>query len=224
MAYLYLVRHGQPDFAGHYDSITALGAQQSSWLGQHLALQKIGFARVVTGTLQRQIDTAALIAAELRGAPGPQRDAGFNEYDHAALLAYFEGERIQAARQAGDRRAYFLALRHALQAWTRHEGPIPGGESWSDFGTRIRRAIADACAGLERDARVLAVSSGGVIGCYTSAVLGASAEAAIQLNLQTRNTGVTEIVVPPDGTPRLVAFNGVPHLEQPGRAAAITWS
>jgi broad specificity phosphatase PhoE len=224
MAYLYLVRHGQPDFAGHYDSITTLGAQQSTWLGQHFAQQPLGFARVVTGTLQRQIDTAALVAAELSDAPAPVRDAGFNEYDHAALLDYFEGERIQAARKAGDRRAYFLALRHALQGWTRHEGPIPGGESWSEFGARIRRAVHEACSGLKRDARVLVVSSGGVIGCYTSVVLGAPAEAAIQLNLQTRNTGVTEIVVPPEGTPRLVAFNGVPHLEQPGRAAAITWS
>ena len=41
---------------------------------------------------------------------------------------------------------------------------------------------------------MLIVSSGGVIGRYVAAVLGAGADAAIQLNLQTRNTGVTEIV------------------------------
>jgi broad specificity phosphatase PhoE len=226
MPYVYLVRHGQPDFAGNYDSITALGAQQSSALGLHYAAQPgLRFARIVTGTLQRQVDTAALIAAELPAPPAPLRDAGFNEYDHAALLRHYEDARVQAARLSGDRRAYFLALRHALQAWSRSGMAFPEGESWAQFGARVRAAVAAACAGLERDDRVLVVSSGGVIGRWTAEILGAGAEAAIQLNLQTRNTGVTECVVPGDGgTPRLVAFNGVPHLERDGRAEWITYS
>jgi hypothetical protein len=63
-----------------------------------------------------------------------------------------------------------------------------------------------------------------VIGRYTSEVLEAGADAAIQLNLQTRNTGVTEIVQPHSSGARLVSFNAIPHLERPDRAHAVTHS
>jgi len=53
--------------------------------------------------------------------------------------------------------------------------------------------------------------------------LNADAEAAIQLNLQTRNTGITEIIRGRSAV-RLLAFNAVPHLEQPDRAHAVTHS
>ncbi|MGI9245438.1 MAG: histidine phosphatase family protein, partial [Steroidobacteraceae bacterium] len=161
MAHLHLVRHGQPDFAGNYDSITAVGAQQSRWLGAHFAGRGLHFARVVSGTLQRQADTCDLIVQQLATAGVPARDARFNEYDHASLLAFFEGERVQALRAAGDRRGYFTAIRHALQQWARHEGPVHGGETWAQFGARIAAAVDAVCAGVERDEHVLIVTSGG---------------------------------------------------------------
>ena len=224
MPYLYVVRHGQPDFTGDYDSITALGAQQSRWLGEHLAMRGLRFARVASGTLRRQADTCDLLLQGVADAPVPLRDARFNEYDHAHLLARFEGERLQALRRTGDRRGYFTAIRHALAQWSRHEGPTVDGESWADFGARIRAGVAEACAGLERDDQVLIVSSGGVIGRFVADVLGAGADAAIQLNLQTRNTGVTEAVRTRSGELRLVAFNAVPHLEAADRVHAVTFS
>ncbi|MBK7904844.1 MAG: histidine phosphatase family protein [Proteobacteria bacterium] len=66
MPYLYLVRHGQPDFAGNYDSITDLGARQSTWLGEHFAARGLRFARVLAGTLQRQVSTCELVMNALR--------------------------------------------------------------------------------------------------------------------------------------------------------------
>jgi broad specificity phosphatase PhoE len=111
-----------------------------------------------------------------------------------------------------------------LEHWSRHDGPLGLLESWADFGARIEAGMAAACAGLPRDARVLVVSSGGVIGCYTAAVLGAGADAAIQLNLQVRNTSVTEVVLPHQAPARLVSFNAIPHLERPDRREAITHS
>ncbi len=135
MPYLYVVRHGQPDFAGDYDSLTTLGEQQSTWLGEHLRARGLRFARAVCGTLQRQSATCDLILRQLDEPPAVSQDAGLNEYDHASLLNFFEGERVQQLRTAGDRRGYFTAIRHALQAWAEHEGPIANGESWG----RIRR-------------------------------------------------------------------------------------
>jgi broad specificity phosphatase PhoE len=224
MPYLYVVRHGQPDFAGNYDSLTALGEQQSTWLGEHLHARGLRFVRAVCGTLQRQSATCDLILRQLSEAPATAYDAGLNEYDHASLLHFFAGDRVQQLRIAGDRRGYFTAIRQALQAWARHEGPIANGESWGEFGARIEAALATACAGLQRDDNVLVVSSGGVIGRLVATVLGAGAEAAVQLNLQVRNTGVTEIVWPVSGPPRLAAFNTIAHLERAGRAHAVTFA
>lgn len=223
MPYLYVVRHGQPDFTGNYDSITPLGFQQSEWLGEHFDQRGLRFARVVTGTLVRQVETCDAILTRMPDTPRPLRDARFNEYDHASLLSFFEHEDQRRLRAAGDRRAYFTAIRDALYAWSKHEGPLGDAETWADFGGRIQDACADACGGLSRDDAVLVVTSGGVIGRTIADALGAGADAAIQLNLQTRNTGVTEIVRG-GSVVRVAAFNGVPHLERPDRAHALTYS
>jgi broad specificity phosphatase PhoE len=223
MPYLYFVRHGQPDFTGNYDSLTPLGRQQSAWLGEHFAACGLRFARVGSGTLQRQVHTCDLVQASMETRAIPRRDARLNEYDHASLLAFFEGDRLQSLRAAGDRRGYFTALRESLFAWSQHEGPITNGESWADFGARIQAAVSDLCEGLQRDDKALIVSSGGVIGSFTAAALEAGPAAAIQLNLQTRNTGVTEVVLARSGA-RVVTFNGVAHLERPDRAHAVTFS
>jgi broad specificity phosphatase PhoE len=224
MPHLYLVRHGQPDFAGNYDSLTDLGRRQSGWLGQHFAANGLVFDRLVSGTLHRQMATLEHIAAALPAPVQALQDARLNEYDHLGLLQLFEGDRLPALRAAGDRRAYFAAIRSALQRWSRHDGPLGSLERWTDFGARIQAGMAAACEGLARDARVLVVSSGGVIGSYTAALLGADAEAAIQLNLQVRNTSVTEVLRPPAASARLVSFNAIPHLERPDRHEAITHS
>ena len=160
MPYLYLVRHGQPDFAGNYDSITDLGARQSTWLGEHFAARGLQFARVLAGTLQRQVSTCELVMNALDGPRDFTQDARFNEYDHQSLAEFFEGDRLQAIKASGDRREYFAAIRSAMQKWSRHDDLVAGGESWAEFGARIRAGVIAACAGLGRDDNVLIVTSG----------------------------------------------------------------
>jgi broad specificity phosphatase PhoE len=223
MPYLYLVRHAQPDFAGHYDSITELGVQQSAWLGEHFAARGLRFARVISGSLERQRGTLEAILRHLPEAPPVVTDPRFNEYDAASVLGAFHLGDESALRAAGDRRRYFTAVRKALYEWSRRETPIPGGESWLGFGARIATGLADAGEGLEPDAQVLIVTSGGVIGRAVAEALQAGPGAAIQLNLQTRNTGVTEMAQGRTAA-RVVAFNAVPHLERMDRAHAVTHS
>jgi broad specificity phosphatase PhoE len=223
MPHLYLVRHAQPDFAGHYDSVTELGLQQSAWLGRHFAMRGLRFARAVSGNLQRQVHTLRATLQHLPDAPLPTVDARFNEFDAASVLSAFHLGDHRAMRVAGDRRGYFTAVRSALRAWAQSEDAPPGKESWLSFGERVNAAAEEACAGLDNADVVLVVTSGGVIGRLVATALGASAEAAIQLNLQTRNTGVTELIYG-RSLSRLVAFNAVPHLEQPDRAHAVTHS
>lgn len=224
MPYLYLVRHAQPDFAGHYDSVTRLGRQQSAWLGEHFEARGLRFARAYSGSLVRQADTLADLRKHMARTPEPVVDPRFNEYDAASVLAASGLGDERALRARGDRRAYFTAVRAALQAWAaREEAPATGGESWGDFTSRVTAAAAEACRGLQPNDNVLVVTSGGVIGRLVAAAVGAGAEGAIQLNLQTRNTGVTELMVG-RSVMRLVAFNGVPHLERADRTHALTYS
>jgi len=223
MPFLYLVRHAQPDFVGHYDSVTELGLRQSAWLGQHFAARGIEFARTVCGSLARQAATLETLLLHLPGAPAPRVDPDFNEYDAVSVLGAFHGGEERSLRAGGDRRAYFSAVRDALHAWSRHGGELEGLESWEHFGNRVAAAAEAACAGLDQPAAVLVVTSGGVIGRLVADALGAGPEAAIQLNLQTRNTGVTEMVRG-RSIARVVAFNAVPHLERADRAHAVTHS
>ena len=223
MPYLYLVRHAQPDFAGHYDSVTALGVEQSAWLGEHFAARGQRFARVISGSLDRQTGTLQAILERLPGSPVPITDPRFNEYDVASVLGEFRHDDERALRATGDRRRYFTAVRDALFAWSRQDRPFAGGESWGQFGARIAAGIESACEDLGGEAQVLIVTSGGVIGRAVADALEAGPQAAINLNLQTRNTGITEVVRGKTAT-RIVAFNAVPHLERVDRAHAVTHS
>ena len=223
MPYVYLVRHAQPDFTGHYDSVTALGLRQSAWLGEHWTARGLRFARAVSGSLDRQTGTLeAMVAAGLH-APDRLVDPRFNEYDAACVLGAFHAGDERALRAGGDRRGYFTAVRDALHAWSRSESAIAGGESWAQFGERVHAGLDNACSGLGAEDALLVVTSGGVIGRLVASTLGAGADAAINLNLQTRNTAVTELIVGRSAR-RLVSFNAVPHLERADRAEAVTHS
>jgi broad specificity phosphatase PhoE len=223
MPYLHIVRHAQPDFAGNYDSITALGVQQSAWLGRHYAELGIAFARILCGGLQRHRQTVQHLAAELTAPPTPAIDPRLDEYDAESLLRIFGASDGATLRARGDRQAYYVQVRETLRAWSRHEAPLEGTEHWQEFGQRTRAALANAAKGLPADAHVLVVTSGGVIGRVVADVLDAGAEAAIQLNLQVRNTSVTELVAGRSAS-RLVSFNSVPHLQTRDRVTAQTHS
>ena len=67
------------------------------------------------------------------------------------------------------------------------------------------------------------VSSGGPISTLIGSVLGVPPRIMVDLNLQARNTGVTEIRT---GVKNIhcVSFNNVPHLDRAERRDAITYS
>ena len=220
MAELVLVRHAQASFgADDYDKLSELGWRQSRWLGEYFAERRIEFDRVVRGSLRRHAETLAGIAQGLGRALEGAEDARLNEYDAQALLsAHLKGE---ARPQGGDRREHFRILREAMYAWT--DGTLTGAphEAFSDFRSRVLAALAAAREG--RAKRVLVVSSGGPISTVLADVLGMPLRGVVDLNLQTRNTGITELQA---GANRIhcVSFNNVPHLDRPDRAGALTYS
>ena len=126
--------------------------------------------------------------------------------------------------QGGDRREHFRILREAMYAWT--DGTLLGNPA-APHSSRSPNSAA-ACwrrwprlrAGSAK--RVLVVSSGGPISTVLAEVLGMPLRGVVDLNLQTRNTGITELQA---GASRIhcVSFNNVPHLDRPDRAGALTY-
>ena len=224
MATLYLVRHGQASFAAeNYDRLSALGRQQSVWLGEYFAERGIVFSRAVCGTLDRQRETARAILETMGSNLAAEEHPGWNEYSGEALYKAYLGDEWARARAKGDVRAVYRTIKAALEAWS--EDRLPGSlpETWHGFGARIASAMHSACAGLPDDAVVLAASSGGAIGRGVADMLQAPARGAIELNLQFRNSGFCEIYFS-QRSMRLVSMNCVPHLDRGDRRDAITYS
>ena len=222
MALLLLARHAQASFgSGDYDRLSDLGHRQAAWLGEYFAARGLRFARVHTGTLRRQVDTASgVLAAMGAETTTVERDAGLNEYEAEALFrAHLKGQDPYALQRA-DYRAYWRAFRDAMLAWAANGLPdVP--ETWERFGQRMQTAVARACEGTGRDDVVLVVSSGGAIARLLSDVLQAPAATAIELNLQMRNSAFCELIVGASGM-RLLNYNSLPHLDNPERREFIT--
>ena len=224
MAELVLVRHAQASFgADDYDRLSELGWRQSRWLGEDFAERGAAVDRVLLGSLRRHAQTLAGIAEGMGRAFDGEEDARLNEYDSHTLLRAYQATHGggRALPQGGDRREHFRVLREALYAWT--DGTLAGAphEPFAEFRGRVLAALASLRARPAK--RVLVVSSGGPIATILTEVLGMRLRGVVDLNLQTRNTGITELQA---GASRIqcVSFNNVPHLDRPGRAGALTYS
>ena len=220
MAELVLVRHGQASFgADDYDRLSELGWRQSRWLGEYFRERSVVFDLVLRGSLRRHAETLQGIAEGMGIALDSGEDPRLNEYDsHALLSAHLKGKPMP---QGADRREHFRVLREAMYAWA--DGTLAGHphEPFAEFRARVLAALGVLRAG--RAKRGLVVSSGGPISTILAEVLGMPLRGVVDLNLQTRNTGITELQV---GASRIhcVSFNNVPHLDRPDRAGALTYS
>ncbi len=222
MGTLYLVRHGQASFgADNYDQLSPLGVQQCRRLGEYLASRGRRFDHVITGTLQRQIQSHDALAEGLGVRHEPQRLPGLNEYDSHALIHAIHPEPLPKPTTRELYKQHFKLLRQALAAWMAGSSAPAGMPSYAEFRAGVAQALDEALA--RRDGDVLLVSSGGPISNAVTQVLGVAPEVAIDLNMRLRNSAVTEF----DMAPRrhaLLSWNGLPHLDEPRYADWITYT
>ena len=224
MALLFLVRHAQASFgAANYDCLSDLGRQQARWLGEYFAGRELTFKRVLTGTLDRQRDTAAgILAAMGDSSVETLIHAGLDEYSAGPLYAAHTRGADALAHQQSDYRGYWRTFKAAMHAWA--AGTLEGvPETWEAFGERTAAALAAACLDAGREDAVLVVSSGGAICRALATILDAPGAAAVELNLQMRNTAICEVITGKDSM-RLLSFNCVPHLDTPARRGSITFA
>jgi broad specificity phosphatase PhoE len=198
MGALYLVRHGQ---AGRYDvgrdALSDLGVAQSRAVAAELRRRGVEPARIVTGGLLRQRETAEALTG-----PAPEVDPRWDEYDHLGVLT---GHGFDV-----DPRSVQEALDAALATWL---GATEGyAETWPAF----RRRVRDALDGLGTVGATVVVTSAGPISAVAAALLGAPPEGWLALNRVMVNTSITTLAVGRGGV-SLVSFNDHAHVAGEGR-------
>lgn len=222
MGTLYLVRHGQASFgADDYDQLSALGQRQSERLGQHWRERGLRFDAVLSGTLRRHSQTWAGIAQGAGYAQELQTLEGLNEYDSEAVIAAIHPQPLPRPDTPELYRRHFRLLRDGLRQWMNGTTAPRGMPSYGDFLAGVIAALDHVRGNYEGN--VLIVSSGGPISTAVGHVLGASAEATIELNMRIRNSAVTEFAYNPKRH-SLLSYNTLPHLDRPELADWITYA
>ena len=211
MGTLYLVRHGQASFgAENYDQLSPVGHQQAVRLGQFWRERGQRFDAVITGTLQRHVQTLGGIVEGLGSAPEALRLPGLNEYDSHALIAAIHPQPLGPADTPERYRAHFRILCDALAQWMAGVISPQGMPSWDEFAGGVR-TVLDKVRHDHAGQNVLLVSSGGPISTAVGEVLGTAPEVTIALNMRIRNSAVTEFSISPKRL-MLQTFNTLPHL------------
>lgn len=208
MGVLLLVRHGQASWAADdYDVLSPAGWEQGRVLGRALAARDVRPGAVVRGGLRRHRETTQALAESL-AVPEVRVDAGWDEFDHVAVLA---GMPDPPAAPPTDKRAYQAVLEQAIDAW------MGGGGSYAEPFAAFTARVGEALRRTPSEGTTVVVTSGGAI-AWVAASLLADGDAALaaslwrRLNVVCVNTGVTKVVVGRRGS-TLVSFNDHGHLE-----------
>lgn len=226
MGHIYLIRHGQASFGSEdYDKLSPLGHRQSERLGQYLAQRSermgLKWDAVLTGSLRRHEETWQGIA---RGAAWDLNATiwpGLNEYDSTALLKALPIDRdLQDPLTPDGYKQHFRLLRDALTQWMAGTISPRGMPSYTDFVNGINAALTHIRHS-HPQGNVLVVSSGGPISTLVGHLLKTPPETTIELNMQLRNTALTELLLTARHT-RLVSFNTLPHLDDDAHASWVT--
>ena len=211
MGTLYLVRHGQASFgAANYDQLSELGTRQCLQLGRYFASKGRQFGAVISGTLQRQIQSQQAIAAGLGQAAEALRLPGLNEYDSHAVISAVHPQPLAKPDTPELYRHHFRLLRQGLAAWMSGQTAPVGMPRYTDFVAGVAAALDHVRTRCEGE--VLMVSSGGPIATAVGLVLGVAPAVTVDLNMRIRNSAVTEFHFNPKRH-ALVTYNTLPHLD-----------
>ncbi|MET0340107.1 MAG: histidine phosphatase family protein [Polyangiales bacterium] len=234
MSVVYLIRHGQGSFGtDNYDQLSTLGREQCRLLGLHFAELGERIDALYSGALQRQRETADLLAEGL-ASTGAARlavtvDASFDEYEGDVILKeYADSLTEDQLKLAGwpslqrDRRRFQLFLEQAAAAWA--DGRILGEAStaFKLFHGRVVGALRGVMQREGRGKTVAISTSGGVIGTLVAHVLGASEQTGIQLNWAVHNASITRLIYSEEKV-SLSMFNALPHLDRSDRKQLVTY-
>ena len=211
MGEITLVRHGQANSQAKdedsYDRLSDLGHQQARWLGEWFSEQGEVFDHVLSGSLRRHKETAAGIGVR------PEIDPRLNELDYFNL-----SHALEAAQGIPhpDPDGFATHAPLVMEAW--HAAKIQGNESFAAFETRIIDVLKEAA---KPGVKVLAVTSGGVIGTAIRNLLDLTPTRTAHIMLPIFNSSIHRIHVRENGM-FLASYNATPHLDRTDRKEAKT--
>lgn len=221
---LFLVRHGQANFfEEEYDRLSEIGRRQAQRAAEVLCSEPIH--AIVSGTLERQRQTAALMQEVFRSRGIEitiSEDAGWNEFDPRMWLS--KAMELSARDPSFGRK--FEAFRAARKQRSKDAAPLFGEltveivrewERASDGGFDFRvfvRAVKEAAdRALLQPGSTIAVTSGTPIAVLLADRRGLAPVEACRFFQEVPNASITEIRPPSPGqVPPSPRFS---HLEGP---------
>jgi probable phosphoglycerate mutase len=199
-----LVRHGASEAAvmgskfplvdGHSNpALSEPGKAQAEMVAAGLAGDEL--SGLFVSTLRRTHETALPIAAALGLEPTELGDL------REVYLGDFEGGEYRIKVAQGDP---VIQRVFAEERWS----AIPNGESWEDFGARVRAGVEQIVAAVGPDTSAVAVAHGAVIGELCRQATAARPFAFVHAD----NGSISRLVVFADGRWLLRSFNDISHL------------
>lgn len=185
MASIYVIRHGQASFGEeNYDKLSDLGCRQAQVLGHYLRDCQINFDAVYSGDLQRQQKTARLAIASQPGSVAHQVDPRFNEVRNDEQLEALVPEIVKTnplIRALMDRglsssKDYQKVIEAVFNHWVSPQCEAPGIQSWEEYSSEARAALAAVIAAQGSGKTVGIFTSGGTIATLVAQVLGLGGE------------------------------------------------
>jgi broad specificity phosphatase PhoE len=214
MPVVLLMRHAQASFGGDdYDLLSDRGHAQVRALQAELTRRGLRPARMVSGSMRRQLDTA-------RPFGEPDVDPRWNEYDPADMLAAHSSSDLRPDRASGgqlalDARAFQQALDAGMEAWIAAAAATTADEPWPGFRGRVAGALDDFAGSLGKGETGFVFTSSGVIAACAVIALGVPDASMPAFNRLSVNASITKLLIGRAG-PRLVSFNEHGHLEGDG--------
>ena len=214
-----LVRHAQGSFGtGDYDVLSADGVNQADELAAEIARRELRLDRLVSGTLARQRDTVAPLAARTRAPTSV--DPRWNEYDADGILDQYSESAARLGRESSGAprlttQEFQAVLEEALLSWIAATERGQQTEPWRAFYERANAALDDLVSELNRGQTALVCTSGGVLAAICIRLLGTPDQSFVRFNRVTINASITKVIRGGRGM-SMVSFNEHGHLEKPG--------
>lgn len=206
---LYLVRHGQASFGTEdYDRLSARGKDQSRALGANLKRSGMSPARITSGSMKRQLQTARCATEAAAWGTPLDTDSGWDEFNASELINVLPENDPNAKT---DARAFQRLLERASTRWASKGHDADYSETFGEFTRRVDEALDRALDSLGSGECAVVVSSSGAISWAAARLLDGGFPQWLALNRVTVNSGVTKIVAGSSGK-TLVAFNEHGHL------------
>ncbi|GAB3281585.1 histidine phosphatase family protein [Parahaliea aestuarii] len=226
MATLYLIRHGQASFgADDYDKLSDLGCRQATAMGRYLADHGIHLDAAYSGDLLRQRETAQLALASQPGEVPYHIDPRFNEVRNDEQVEHLVPElvksnvRLKALMDRGlsESKDYQKVIEAVFNHWVSPDCQHPGIQSWADYSSGVRDAIAELMREQGAGKTVAVFTSGGTIATAVAQVLGLGGEHTYRFYEPIFNCSVTQLFYSGDKV-SLSYFNDRSFLQMMGLA------